>query len=115
MNSLVDPEVIRALYRASQAGVKINLIVRGICCLRPGVKGVSENIQVKSIVGRFLEHSRAFFFKHGGLENLYIGSADWMQRNLNQRVEAVFPVEDERLKRKIMIVLDLMLRDNVKA
>jgi polyphosphate kinase len=115
MNSLVDPEVIRALYRASQAGVKIELIVRGICCLRPGVKGVSENIQVRSVVGRFLEHSRIFYFLHGGAENLYIGSADWMQRNLNQRVEAVFPVEDERLKRKIMTILDLMLRDNVKA
>jgi polyphosphate kinase len=115
MNSLVDPEVIRALYRASQAGVKIELIIRGICCLRPGVKGVSENIQVRSVVGRFLEHSRVFYFRHGGAENLYIGSADWMQRNLNQRVEAVFPVEDERLKRKIMTILDLMLRDNVKA
>jgi polyphosphate kinase len=115
MNSLVDPEVIRALYRASQAGVKIKLIVRGICCLRPGIKGVSDNIQVRSIVGRFLEHSRAFYFGHGGAESLYIGSADWMQRNLNQRVEAVFPIEDERLKRKIMLILDLMLRDNVKA
>jgi polyphosphate kinase len=115
MNSLVDPEVIRALYRASQAGVKIELIVRGICCLRPGIKGVSENIHVRSIVGRFLEHSRIFYFRHGGAENLYTGSADWMQRNLNQRVEAVFPIEDERLKRKIMTILDLMLRDNVKA
>ncbi len=115
MNSLVDPDVIRSLYRASQAGVKIELIVRGICCLRPGIKGVSENIQVRSVVGRFLEHSRAFYFLHGGAENLFIGSADWMQRNLNQRVEAVFPIEDERLKRKIMTILDLMLRDNVKA
>jgi polyphosphate kinase len=115
MNSLVDPEVIRSLYRASQAGVKIELIVRGICCLRPGVKGVSDNIQVRSVVGRFLEHSRIFYFRHGGAENLYIGSADWMQRNLNQRVEAMFPIEDERLKRKAMTVLDLMLRDNVKA
>jgi polyphosphate kinase len=115
MNSLVDPEVIRALYRASQAGVKIDLIIRGICCLRPGIKGVSENIRVRSVVGRFLEHSRMFYFRHGGAENLYIGSADWMQRNLNQRVEAIFPIEDERLKRKIMTILDLMLRDNVKA
>ncbi len=115
MNQLVDPEVIRALYRASQAGVKIELVVRGVCCLRPGVKGVSETIGVRSIVGRFLEHSRAFYFRHGGQENIYIGSADWMQRNLNSRVEAVVPVEDERLKRKIMQVLELALRDNVKA
>lgn len=115
MNSLVDPEVIRSLYKASQAGVKIELIVRGICCLRPGIKGVSENIKVRSVVGRFLEHSRIFYFRHDGAENLYIGSADWMQRNLNQRVEAMFPIEDERLKRKAMTVLDLMLRDNIKA
>ena len=115
MNSLVDPEVIRALYRASQAGAKIELIVRGICCLRPGIKGVSETIHVRSIVGRFLEHSRAFYFKHGGENNLYIGSADWMQRNLNRRVEAVFPIEDPKLKKKIMLVFDLLLRDNEKA
>ncbi|MGL4608419.1 MAG: polyphosphate kinase 1 [Trueperaceae bacterium] len=115
MNSLVDPEVIRALYRASQAGVKIELVIRGVCCLRPGVKGVSENIQVRSVVGRFLEHSRIFYFRHGGADDLYIGSADWMQRNLNQRVEAVFPIEDERLKRKIMTILELTLRDNVRA
>jgi polyphosphate kinase len=115
MNSLVDPEVIRQLYRASQAGVKIELIIRGICCLRPGVPGVSDNITVRSIVGRFLEHSRAFYFYHGGQELLYIGSADWMQRNLNRRVEAQVPIEDERLKRKVMTMLELMLRDNVKA
>jgi polyphosphate kinase len=115
MNSLVDPEVIRQLYQTSQAGVKIELIIRGICCLRPGVPGVSDNITVRSIVGRFLEHSRAFYFHHGGEELLYIGSADWMQRNLNRRVETLVPVEDERLKRKVMNVLDLTLRDNVKA
>lgn len=115
MNALVDPEVIRALYRASQAGVKIELIVRGICCLRPGVAGVSDNITVRSIVGRFLEHSRAFYFYHDGAEHLYIGSADWMQRNLSRRVEAQVPIEDARLKHKVMTMLKLCLRDNVKA
>ena len=115
MNSLVDPQIIRTLYEASQAGVEIELIVRGICCLRPGVKGVSENITVRSIVGRFLEHSRAFYFHHGGEENLYIGSADWMQRNLNRRIEVLVPVEEESLKKKITQVFDLALRDNEKA
>ena len=115
MNQLVDPEVIRALYRASQAGVQIDLIVRGVCCLRPQVPGVSETIRVRSIVGRFLEHSRAFYFLNNGAEDLYVGSADWMQRNLNSRVEAVFPVEDPHLKKKVTQVFDLMLRDNVKA
>jgi polyphosphate kinase len=115
MNSLVDPRIIRALYRASQAGVQCDLIVRGICCLRPGVEGVSETIRVRSIVGRFLEHSRAFYFANGGDERLYLGSADWMQRNLTRRVEAVFPVEDPAVKKKVMQVLDLCLRDNVKA
>ena len=115
MNSLVDPRVIRALYRASQAGVEIDLIVRGICCLRPGVEGVSEHIRVRSIVGRFLEHSRAFFFLNGGAENLYLGSADWMQRNLTRRVEVVFPVEDRAVKKKVFQVLELCLQDNDKA
>ncbi len=115
MNSLVDPEAIRALYRASRAGVDIDLIVRGICCLRPGVPGVSETIHVRSIVGRFLEHSRAFYFLNDGAEDLYLGSADWMQRNLNRRVEAVFPVEDPKLRQKVMHVFDLALRDNEKA
>ena len=115
MNALVDPEVIAALYRASRAGVEVDLIVRGTCCLRPGVPGVSERIRVRSIVGRFLEHSRVFAFRHGGRDDVYIGSADWMQRNLDRRVEAVFPVEDARLKRKVWEVLDLFLRDNVKA
>ncbi len=115
MNALVDPRVIRALYRASQAGVDIDLIVRGVCCLKPGVKGVSETIRVRSIVGRFLEHSRAFFFLNGGEENLYLGSADWMQRNLTRRVEVVFPVEDRAVKKKVLQVLELALADNVKA
>lgn len=115
MNALVDPDVIVALYEASQAGVKIDLIVRGICCLRPGVKGLSETITVRSIVGRFLEHSRIFYFKHGGRDDIYIGSADWMQRNLTRRVEALVPIEDDRLKKKIMAIVDLYLRDNQKA
>ncbi|MBW6454677.1 MAG: polyphosphate kinase 1 [Trueperaceae bacterium] len=115
MNSLVDPRVIQALYRASQAGVEIDLIVRGVCCLRPGVPGVSKHIRVRSIVGRFLEHARVFYFEDGGAGRLYLGSADWMQRNLNARIESLFPVEDPRLRREIMKVLDLGLRDNVKA
>ncbi|MEM7738508.1 MAG: polyphosphate kinase 1 [Deinococcota bacterium] len=115
MNSLVDPEVIHALYRASKAGVQIDLIVRGICCLLPDVKNVSENIRVRAVVGRFLEHSRIFYFQNKGSDDIYLGSADWMQRNLNRRVEAVFPIEDGTLKRKVMNVLDLLLRDNEKA
>ncbi len=115
MNSLVDPEMIRALYRASQAGVKIQLSIRGICCLRPGIAGVSENICVQSIVGRFLEHSRIFYFKHGGEDSIFIGSADWMPRNLDRRIEAIVPVESPKLKKKIMHILDIILRDNVKT
>jgi polyphosphate kinase len=115
MNALVDPEVIAALYAASQAGVEIDLVVRGVCCLRPGVAGVSERIRVRSIVGRFLEHARLVYFEDAGAGRLYLGSADWMQRNLNGRVETVFPVEDARIKRELLGVLDLALRDNVKA
>ena len=92
MNSLVDEEMIRALYDASQAGVRIRLNVRGICCLRPGVKGVSETIEVVSIVDRFLEHSRIFHFRNGGDEEVYLSSADWMPRNLDRRIELLFPV-----------------------
>jgi polyphosphate kinase len=116
MNSLVDPEIIEALYQASQAGVKIDLIVRGICCLRTGVPGVSENISVRSIVGRFLEHSRIFYFENGCRPEVYLGSADWMPRNFFRRIELVFPIEDgvlrDRIKREI---LDVQLADNVKA
>jgi polyphosphate kinase len=115
MNALVDPEIIQALYRASQAGVDVDLLVRGVCCLRPGVPGLSERIRVRSIVGRFLEHVRCVYFEDGGAGRLYLGSADWMQRNLNARVEAVFPVDDPRLRREVLAVLDLGLRDNVKA
>jgi polyphosphate kinase len=116
MNSLVDQPEIRMLYRASQAGVKVDLLVRGICCLRPGIPGVSDNIRVASIVGRFLEHSRIYYFRNGGHEEVYLGSADLMPRNINRRVEALFPVEDEGLLRRIRDeILEIYLADNVKA
>jgi polyphosphate kinase len=112
MNSLVDFQMIQALYRASQAGVKIDLIVRGICSLRPGVVGLSENINVISVIGRFLEHSRIFYFQNGGQEETYIGSADWMTRNLSRRVEAIAPVEDPKLIGDLNEILGIMLSDN---
>jgi polyphosphate kinase len=115
MNALVDRDVIDALYEASRAGVRIDLIVRGICCLRPGVPGLSENIRVRSIVGRFLEHARIFWFRNGGKDELYLSSADWMPRNLIHRIELMFPIEDPTHRQYIMSVLDLQLRDNVKA
>ena len=115
MNALVDPEIIDALYRASQAGVAIDLIVRGICCLRPGVPGVSETIRVTSIVGRFLEHSRIWYFANGGADEYYVGSADWMPRNLDRRVEAVAPVEDPALHVRLRALLDTCLADNRQA
>jgi polyphosphate kinase len=115
MNALVDPEIIELLYRASQAGVDIDLIVRGICCLRPNVEGTSERIRVVSIVGRFLEHSRAFYFLNGGEEECYIGSADWMPRNFDRRVEAVVPIEDPELRGRIKSLLDVCLADNRQA
>ncbi|MCZ0901434.1 phospholipase D-like domain-containing protein, partial [Microcoleus sp. HI-ES] len=115
MNALVDPQIIVALYEASQAGVKIDLIIRGICCLRPGVEGVSENIRVISIIGRFLEHSRMFYFFNGGDEEVYIGSADWMQRNLTRRVEAIVQVEDPTIAKELQEILGVMLADNRQA
>jgi len=116
INRLADTRVIAALYEASQAGVPIDLIVRGICMLRPGVPGLSENISVRSVVGRFLEHSRAYYFQNGGEEELYTGSADWMPRNFDRRVETVAPVNDERLKKYLKeVLLGAYLRDNVKA
>ena len=116
MNSLVDGEVIQALYRASQAGVKIDLIIRGTCCLRPQVPGVSENIRVRSILDRFLEHSRVFWWKNGGEDELYLSSADWMPRNLNRRIEVAFPVLDPELKKRITDeILPLELRDDTFA
>ncbi len=116
MNALVDPEVIHALYRASQAGVRIDLIVRGICCLRPGVEGVSETIRVRSLVGRFLEHSRIYYFRNGGDEEILSGSADMMQRNLDHRVETLFPIEDLVLREAILErLLKSELADTVNA
>ena len=115
MNSLVDADMIRLLYKASQSGVRIDLIIRGICCLRPGIPGVSENIRVISVIGRYLEHARIFYFKNHGEEKIYIGSADWMTRNLNRRVEAVVPIEDPDLKRELRMILDIQLQDNRQA
>jgi polyphosphate kinase len=112
MNSLVDPATIAQLYEASQAGVKIDLIVRGMCCLKPGIEGLSENIKVVSIIGRFLEHSRIYYFFNGGNEQVLIGSADWMTRNLDRRVEAIVPVEDPDIAKDLHEILGIMLADN---
>ncbi len=115
MNALVDPQIIYALYEASQAGVQIDLIIRGICCLRPGVKDVSETIRVISIVGRFLEHARIFYFNNNGASEVLIGSADWMPRNLDRRVEAVVPIKDPKLAQDLQEMLGIMLADNRNA
>jgi polyphosphate kinase len=115
MNSLVDEQAIEALYEASRAGVEIDLIIRGICCLRPGVPGVSDRIRVISVIGRFLEHSRIFYFGNGGQGEYYFGSADWMHRNFDRRVEAIAPVEDTSLHGKLQSILDLCLHDNRQA
>jgi polyphosphate kinase len=116
MNALIDLKTIDALYAASQAGVEIDLIVRGMCTLRPGIRGLSDRIRVRSIVGRFLEHSRIFWFQNGGSPEIFSGSADWMQRNLYERCEVIFPVVDEpsanRLRNEI---LEAYLRDDTKA
>ena len=115
MNHLVDKKCIQALYRASQAGVEIDLQVRGICCLRPGIPGLSENISVTSVVGRFLEHPRIFYFRNDGEEEILMGSADLMPRNLDRRIELLFPVESPEEKQKVLRALDAAFRDNVKA
>lgn len=115
MNALVDPAIIQTLYEASQAGVEIDLIIRGICCLRPGIEGVSENIRVISVIGRFLEHSRIFYFYNQGEEEIYMGSADWMQRNLDRRIEAVVPIDDPHIFRDLKHILEIMLSDNRQA
>ena len=112
MNSLVDPQIISLLYEASQAGVTIELIIRGMCCLYPGREGVSDNISVVSIIGRFLEHSRIFWFANGDEPEVYIGSADWMPRNLDRRVEAVTPIDEPALREQLERLLQLYLDDN---
>ena len=114
-NSLVDSKIIRDLYRASQAGVQIDLIIRGICCLRPGIEGISDNIRVHSIVGRFLEHSRIYYFQNNGLPHIYLGSADPMPRNIDRRVEVVFPIEGEEQQKQIIGILNIYLHDTAKS
>lgn len=116
MNALEDPEMIKLLYRASQAGVEVDLLVRGLCCLRPGIPGVSDRIRVISIIGRFLEHSRIYYFRNGGDEQVYAGSADLMPRNLNRRVEILFPIENPKLVRRIRDeIIGTYLADTVNA
>jgi polyphosphate kinase len=116
MNALLDQKVITALYQASQAGVEIDLLVRGICALRPGVRGVSDRIKVRSIVGRFLEHSRIYYFGNAGEEEVYIGSADWMPRNLYERVEVLTPLKDSMARERVRYeILEAYLADNLKT
>ncbi len=116
MNALEDPEMIKLLYQASQAGIRVDLLVRGLCCLRPGIPGVSENITVRSVIGRFLEHARIYYFRNGGREEVYLGSADLMPRNLNRRVEVLFPVKDTKLVSRLRDeILEVYLADSVNA
>lgn len=115
INSLCDKDVIEALYEAAAAGVKIELIVRGICCLKTGLPGIGDKISVRSIVGNFLEHSRIFYFENAGKPEYYCASADWMPRNLERRVEIMFPVDQPQLQKKLMTILNMQLRDTVKA
>jgi polyphosphate kinase len=115
LNAIVDEQVIMKLYEASQAGIKLDLLIRGICCLKPQVPGLSDSINVYSIVGRFLEHSRAFYFYNNGNPTMYTGSADWMPRNFDRRVEIFFPVEDKTAMQDVFDILQLYLKDNVKT
>src|SRR6202522_1440470 len=115
LNALSEPTIIQALYRASRAGVAIDLIIRGVCCLKPGVRGVSDHIKVRSIVGRFLEHSRVYFFENAGTQEVYCGSADWMDRNLFRRIEIAFPIDDAELRARVAEELQLYLRDDMQA
>ena len=114
-NGLTEPKLIRALYKASQAGVRVELIIRGMCCLRPGIPGVSDNIEVRSIIGRFLEHSRVYYFLNDGNDEIYAGSADLMERNLLNRVETAFPIENTKLKERMKAELEIFMRDNTQA
>jgi polyphosphate kinase len=115
MNALVDPEIIALLYDASRAGVTVDLLVRGICCLRPGLPGVSDRIRVVSVIGRFLEHSRAWYFANAGTPEVYLSSADWMQRNLDRRIETAVPLESPAHRESVQEVLETMWRDNRQA
>uniref|UniRef100_E6QNI7 Polyphosphate kinase (Polyphosphoric acid kinase) (ATP-polyphosphate phosphotransferase) n=1 Tax=mine drainage metagenome TaxID=410659 RepID=E6QNI7_9ZZZZ len=116
MNALLEPETINALYEASQAGVKVDLLVRGVCALRPGVKGLSENIRVRSVIGRFLEHSRIYYFRNDLLHDVYLASADWMDRNFFRRIEVCFPVLDKKLKKRVLDEgLKIYMQDNCQA
>ncbi len=111
MNGLEDPLLVRKLYEAGRAGVQVNLLVRGVCRIRPGIPGISDNIQVISVIGRFLEHSRIFYFENGGQPLYFIGSADWMSRNLSDRVEAIVPISDPRIKEQLDVILAASLND----
>ena len=115
LNSLADPGMIAAFYEASKAGVEIELSIRGVCCLKPGVPGLSDNISVTSVIDRFLEHARMLYFHHGGDERIFISSADWMPRNLDRRIELLVPILDDSCKRRAINILRTCLRDNMKA
>ncbi|KZY73370.1 hypothetical protein A3740_19110 [Oleiphilus sp. HI0068] len=115
VNAVSEPKIIRALYRASQAGVPIKLIVRGICCLRPGLEGISETIEVRSVIGRFLEHTRVYWFHNDGNDQIYGASADWMTRNLLKRVETCFPMEDKKLVERVKAEIGFYLSDNCQS